>query len=333
MSLTTIMDQRLLLDKEREEFARYSVEAMRNLDMQRKQLQRDKEAFEEQKRRFENRKAEHAKISVIKKLDEEVVELNVGGKLFTTLKTTLMKQETSLLAQMISGKKQVVRDKDGRIFLDRNPEMFSMILEFLRTDSLPVAFISPAEEKTFHSELDFFSLGPSTVPFVAVWNPHLKSKGLELRDDGKTVEVVGEDGDHTIIIGDRKITSGVVSITVQVVIPRPNRYSFGVLPDIPPHFNRGFGYKNGVLGWGLHDHTGSLGIFCQTQLVAPSTLGYSTGDLVTLTVDVDRGNLFFKVNGIRCAELLNCEVIKLGVYIGATLFNKGAVWKIVQSKI
>jgi hypothetical protein len=168
------------------------------------------------------------------------------------------------------------------------------------------------------------------------------------------VVVVGDDTDHLIIIGDSKITRGSVSVTVLVTIPRPNRYSFGVLVELPVHYHRGFAYKNGLLGWGLHDHPGSLGIFCQTQLIAPSTLGYTTGDYVsplffsfifwvftpfrlsplvqvTCIVDVDKGHLSFKVNGVPCAELVSCEVIKLGVYIAATLFNHGAVWKITDS--
>ncbi|KAA6362853.1 MAG: hypothetical protein EZS28_041621, partial [Streblomastix strix] len=127
-----------------------------------------------------------------------------------------------------------------------------------------------------------------------------------------------------------KITKGCVTVTVKVHIPRPNRYSFGVLLDLPAQYNVGFAYKTGVMGYGLHDHTGSLGIFCQTQLVAPSSLGYATNDLVTMTVDVDRGNLIYKVNGVKCAELLSCELIKRGVYIAATLYNKGASWTIIS---
>ena len=155
--------------------------------------------------------------------------------------------------------------------------------------------------------------------------------------------MTGDDGDHVILIGDRKLTRGVVSVTVLVTIPRPNRYSFGILPDLPPTYNRGFAYKNGLIGWGLHDHTGSEGIFCQSQLVASSSSGYTTNDKVslltsyplsssilqvTITVDADRGNLTFKVNGTKCAEFLN---IKLGVYIAATLFNKGAKWTIIDN--
>ena len=116
--------------------------------------------------------------------------------------------------------------------------------------------------------------------YILAWSKIHKSPGLTLSDNGKTVKVTGEDGDHTILIGDKKITRGAVQVSVRVIIPRPNRYCIGVLPQIPETFNRGFGYKNGLIGWGLHDHAGSKGIFCQNQQVAESTLGYSSGDVV-----------------------------------------------------
>ncbi|KAA6383007.1 MAG: hypothetical protein EZS28_021470 [Streblomastix strix] len=301
---------------------------MKALDEQEKQLQAEREKLDKEKSVFQRIKSENAKPGSANN-NEEILELNVGGKVFTTLRKTLVQNKDSVLAQLCTGKNQQARDKDGRIFIDRSPKTFALILEYLRTDVLPIAFSTTAQEKEFQKDLEFYSLGPTFTPFHAVWSEIHKSQDLQVRDNGKTVEVIGEDGDHTIVIGDQKIMHGIVNVTVQVTIPRPNRYSFGVLPELPPNFNRGFGYKNGMLGWGLHDHTESLGIFCQTQLVAKATGGYVTGDYVTLTVDVDRGDLSFKVNGMKVSELLNCEIIQLGVYVAATLFNKGTIWQLV----
>jgi hypothetical protein len=49
-----------------------------------------------------------------------------------------------------------------------------------------------------------------------------------------------------------------------------------------------------------------------------------------MILDVDNGNLIYKVNGTKCAELLNNETIKKGGYPAVTLFNKGSCWKIVD---
>ena len=117
--------------------------------------------------------------------------------------------------------------------------------------------------------------------FSAVtWSRTHKAEHLRVSSDGKTVTVTDTDCDHLILMEGEKITHGTYTVTVKVSIPRPNRYSFGVLTELPKTFNKGFAYKNGIIGWGLHDHTGALVIYCQTQLFAPSTLGYKTDDLV-----------------------------------------------------
>ena len=46
--------------------------------------------------------------------------MNVGGSHYTTSLSTLCKYEDSMLAVMFSGRYQLVRDKAGRIFIDRD---------------------------------------------------------------------------------------------------------------------------------------------------------------------------------------------------------------------
>ncbi|KAA6379529.1 MAG: hypothetical protein EZS28_024943, partial [Streblomastix strix] len=185
---------------------------------------------------------------------------------------------------------------------------------------LPTEFQSKSLERAFHQDMDYFSLGQRH-----------KSNALTVKDDGNTVIVSGDDGDHIILLSDKKLVQGTATVTVQVNIPRPNRYALGVLPEFPESFDKCFAYRNGVSGWGLHDHNGSMGIYFQLTQAAKSTLGFVTNDLVTMTVDVEKGNLFFKVNGISCAELLDCDGIKKGVYLAATLFNKGAIWLVLAA--
>ncbi|XP_045168950.1 BTB/POZ domain-containing protein KCTD14-like isoform X2 [Mercenaria mercenaria] len=67
----------------------------------------------------------------------EVTELNVGGKLLTTLLSTLRKEENSMLAAMFSGGHQIARDKDGRYFIDYDGDVFVNILNYLRHGSIP----------------------------------------------------------------------------------------------------------------------------------------------------------------------------------------------------
>ena len=64
----------------------------------------------------------------------DIVILNVGGRVFTTTRETLASEQDSLLAEMLDGRSlTAVRDQNGAYFIDRDPDTFSVVLEFLRT--------------------------------------------------------------------------------------------------------------------------------------------------------------------------------------------------------
>lgn len=69
-----------------------------------------------------------------------IVTLNVGGRIFETCLGTLLKYPDSLLSKMFdpdSHMKPSVKDKNGNWFIDRNPDLFSSVLDFYRSDIYP----------------------------------------------------------------------------------------------------------------------------------------------------------------------------------------------------
>ncbi len=66
-----------------------------------------------------------------------VINLNVGGYLFSTSLGTLTKYEDSMLAAMFSGRHEISRDEKGRYFMDRDGKYFRYILNFIRSNDLP----------------------------------------------------------------------------------------------------------------------------------------------------------------------------------------------------
>lgn len=69
----------------------------------------------------------------------EVVELNVGGRIFVTTKSTLCKDSNSMLAAMFSGEMEPAhKDRQGRFFIDRNGDLFATITSYLRGEPLEV---------------------------------------------------------------------------------------------------------------------------------------------------------------------------------------------------
>jgi hypothetical protein len=65
-----------------------------------------------------------------------IVELNIGGVYFTTAKTTLLRYEDSMLALIVSENYPTYKDKEGRLFIDRDATLFIHILNYLRTNKL-----------------------------------------------------------------------------------------------------------------------------------------------------------------------------------------------------
>ena len=72
---------------------------------------------------------------------DEWIKLNVGGQIFLTKKRTLVLSEpNSMLAKMFSGEfaKKGAKDEQGAYMIDRNPDYFQPILNYLRTRELVI---------------------------------------------------------------------------------------------------------------------------------------------------------------------------------------------------
>ena len=80
--------------------------------------------------------------------ESQVVELNIGGCLFTTTRSTLCKFPESMLATMFSSTADIPpahTDSQGRFFIDRDGSRFADVLAFLREE--PVTIPSTAKER------------------------------------------------------------------------------------------------------------------------------------------------------------------------------------------
>jgi hypothetical protein len=61
------------------------------------------------------------------------VQLNVGGQLFNVKLSTLSVREDNFFTALLSGRIGVVKDEQGRIYVNRSPDLFVPILHYLRT--------------------------------------------------------------------------------------------------------------------------------------------------------------------------------------------------------
>ena len=70
----------------------------------------------------------------------KIVRLSVGGVHFETSLDTLLSDPNSMLAAMFSGRHNVMKDEDGRYFIDRDGTHFRFILNYLRDGNTYIPF-------------------------------------------------------------------------------------------------------------------------------------------------------------------------------------------------
>lgn len=90
-------------------------------------------------------------------IPEQVVNLNVGGQRFATSSHTLTWIPDSFFTSLLSGRIPTVRDDSGAIFIDRDPDVFRIILNYLRTKQVDLSNIAPS---TLKHEAQYFGLAP-----------------------------------------------------------------------------------------------------------------------------------------------------------------------------
>ena len=83
-------------------------------------------------------------------------KVNVGGVIFRTTMSTLLKGDT-MLARMVSSEIPVVLDEEGAILIDRDPQHFRKILNFLRTGMCP-AFETDRERIELKLEAYYYGI-------------------------------------------------------------------------------------------------------------------------------------------------------------------------------
>ena len=87
-----------------------------------------------------------------------IINLNIGGSIFTTRLSTLQSVPDSMLSTMFSGRHSLDTDDQGRYFIDRDGKHFNHILAYLRDPanlSIPVDVIPAVlEEARYYQVLN-----------------------------------------------------------------------------------------------------------------------------------------------------------------------------------
>lgn len=114
----------------------------------------------------------------------DVLSLNVGGARIDVLRSTLTLIEGSMLASRFSGRwdDSIVKDPDGKFFIDQPRELFQPLVNYLRALSCETALASCAKSPVFNekdTQQDFYrmidyygiTLGVYPVGFFRIQSP------------------------------------------------------------------------------------------------------------------------------------------------------------------
>lgn len=91
----------------------------------------------------------------------EKVKLDIGGQIFATSISVLTKIPDSFFAAMLSGRWGDKRDADGCFFIDRDPSVFGMVIQFLReypNNKLVVTALSPLQRQQLKDDAEYYHL-------------------------------------------------------------------------------------------------------------------------------------------------------------------------------
>jgi len=123
--------------------------------------------------------------------DSGVIKLNVGGTYFTTLKTTLTSQDSSL-TRIVLSEIPFDTDDEGCCFVDLDPDDFRYILYFLRLGRLHLDVVQTAKSRGLHSSLDtarYLALSHYQTHFDAIRNRNLQDIWDELYETKKLWQI------------------------------------------------------------------------------------------------------------------------------------------------
>lgn len=103
------------------------LEIIETINRERKKVEQDREALEKEKLSWveQSQKLTAAQIG-------ECITLNVGGTQFACSVDLLRKVPDSFFAALVSGRWELQRQKDGSVFIDREPTVFHLVMTYLR---------------------------------------------------------------------------------------------------------------------------------------------------------------------------------------------------------
>jgi len=147
-------------------------------------------------------------IKILNGINPDYVNLNVGGKIFATTYTTL-KSHHSYFEKLFTGRIPLVKDEKGNFFIDRNPNYFEYVLEFLRDGDI----VWPTDKfltQKIKREFEYFNLVRVNQKRTFHFDTEKKSPLITLTDSPMTAKKNADaPAGCSIVLGDTEFADGI----------------------------------------------------------------------------------------------------------------------------
>ena len=289
-----------LLAKFDEMVARFKKEFSNIIEKEREKMKAEVEAYNAEKERMET----------VLVRDDDIIHLDVSGLKLKTNRSTLCQVQGSLLASMFSGRWEdsVQRDQDGAVFLDFNPQHFTVILDYLRLKKIatpenpaPLPNVPEEQLKEFNILVEYLGLSDELMPVmertgretVVREKFNLHSKGVTLQESGQ-VALNGAYQSNGYMLGDHLYNHGKMRIKLRLESFDGKFPMFcGIVKgDIAQQMDA-LSYRwPDSYGWGIGKNPPVVwkdGTFTKDNISSNNLT--KTGDTITLVLDCDAGKL------------------------------------------
>jgi hypothetical protein len=241
------------------------------------------------------------------------IRLEVGGKVFTTTKSVLLRLENTYFHAMLSSGKWKP-DEDGVYFIDRSPKHFDRILEYLRTGEFSIAGLDAAAIEKLQNDLDYYQLAsPNELQLQSIpnkgslcWNPSLCGRCIALVNNNKIAVSIFEGyGDTDICVSSPSLCDRYTVLYTSH--SSDGRLRVGFATWVPHHTDYYFYTVNDIL----------------TDRQELST----SGSRIECIYDRQQHTISFAINGHHC-EVTYTDVHG-DLYPAATLFTVGTALELL----
>jgi len=216
---------------------------------------------------------------------------------------------------MFSGRYGVEQDPyDGSYYIDRSPQYFDLILEFMRSGSIrSLKKLDKLDKADLLVEAEYYAMkplldilaGPGKADVDGMtWDPAKRSPGVNLSNNNMTA-ISGGGCSHKTVLGTIPITCGIVSWEVLLNQTADCYSAVGLVGE---SFNYTALERVGIApkSWGLGLYPGSHVDTSDRRIQALSQC--QSGHVIKSVYDVDEHTLIMSVNGVERANYKNVDL-------------------------